>query len=115
MSYVLSSPLPRLLRVPPLWLLAILATATCETACTRPQQPPTLLQTLTCLDRPPPVLHLAVIEGGIVEAGCPPGLLCLNVPARVAWARWTVEMANWAAQTWRECGPVATSAPSPDA
>lgn len=62
------------------------------------------------------MLPLPVIEGGIVEPpACPVGLLCLTVQARVAWARWSVEMARWAAQTWVECGPVKPSAPGPEA
>lgn len=114
MSHVLSSTWPPPqppMRLSPILLLLI---ASCAIACAGPQQPPTLLHTLTCLDRPPPMLPLPVIEGGIVEPpACPVGLLCLTVPARVAWARWSVEMARWAAQTWIECGPLANAKPAP--
>ena len=104
-------PPPPPTRLSPILLLLI---ASCARACAGPQQPPTLLHTLTCLDRPPPMLPLPVIEGGIVEPpACPVGLLCLTVPARVAWARWSVEMARWAAQTWIECGPLANAKPAP--
>lgn len=114
MSHALSLTAPPRMPPPPLWLVAILIAASFATACVKPQQPPTLLSTLTCLDRPPPMLPLPVIEGGIVEPpACPVGLLCLTVQARVAWARWSVEMARWAAQTWVECGPVKAPAPAP--
>lgn len=114
MSYALSSTWPSEPPPAPRSLILLLLIGTCWAACARPPQPPTLLHTLTCLDRPPPVLPLPVIEGGIVEPpACPVGLLCLSVPARVAWARWTVEMARWAAQTWVECGPVKAVAPAP--